>query len=453
MRRGNVGLDLRSNESAKEFVLQTVKERDVKFIRLWFTDILGNLKSFSIGPAQLEEAMESGIGFDGSSIEGFARVDESDMVAVPDPTTFAILPWRPQRPGVARIFADVHTPDGSPFQGDPRYVLKRNLQRAADMGYTFYVGPELEYFYFKSADDPTPVDNGGYFDQMPVDMGSDLRRETILTLEEMGIEVEYSHHEVAPGQDEIVLRYTDALTMADNCMTYRLVVKEIARKHGVHATFMPKPLADSNGSGMHTHQSLFQGEQNTFYDGEQLGNLSATAQHYIAGILHYAPEFTAVTNQWVNSYKRLVPGFEAPTYLTWARKNRSDLIRVPHVPSNRPDAARIEYRAPDPACNPYLAFSVMLAAGLEGIERKMEPPEPVQQNVFEMSEQERVERGIGALPDSLHEALQRTEKSDFVRKALGDHVFESFITNKHIEWDSYRRQVTDYEIKRYLPLL
>lgn len=446
-------MDVRSNESAKEFVLQTVKERDVKFIRLWFTDILGNLKSFSIGPAQLEEALENGIGFDGSSIEGFARVDESDMVAVPDPTTFAILPWRPQRPGVARIFTDIHTPDGSPFQGDPRYVLQRNLQRAADMGYTFYVGPELEYFYFKSADDPTPVDNGGYFDQMPVDMGSDLRRETILTLEEMGIEVEYSHHEVAPGQDEIVLRYTDAMTMADNCMTYRLVVKEIARKHGVHATFMPKPLAGVNGSGMHTHQSLFKGEQNVFYDGDQLGNLSATAQHYIAGILHYAPEFTTVTNQWVNSYKRLVPGYEAPTYLTWARRNRSDLIRVPHVPSNRPDAARIEYRAPDPACNPYLAFSVMLAAGLEGIEQKMAPPEPVEQNVFEMSEQERIERNIAVLPDSLHEALQRTEKSDFVRKALGDHVFESFITNKRIEWDSYRSQVTDYEIKRYLPVL
>ena len=446
-------LAVQPNESAKEFVLQTVKERDIKFIRLWFTDILGSLKGFSIGPAQLEEALERGIGFDGSSIEGFARVDESDMVAVPDPATFAILPWRPQHPGVARIFADIHTPDGAPFEGDPRYVLRRNLQRASEMGYTFYVGPELEYFYFKGPDDPTPVDNGGYFDQMPLDVASDLRRETILTLEEMGIDVEYSHHEVAPGQDEIVLRYTDALTMADNCMTYRLVVKEIARQHGVHATFMPKPLTGENGSGMHTHQSLFRGEVNSFYDSERPGHLSPTALHYIAGLLHRAQEFTAVTNQWVNSYKRLVPGYEAPVYLTWALRNRSDLIRVPHVPRDRPEAARIEYRAPDPACNPYLAFSVMLAAGLEGIKQEMAPPAPMDRNVFEMSDEERTAQEIDVLPGSLHEALQLTEKSDFVRHALGDHVFQSFVKNKHIEWEDYRSQVTDYEIKRYLPVL
>jgi glutamine synthetase len=442
-----------SDESAKEFVLRTVKEQDVKFIRLWFTDILGALKGFSISPAQLEEALEYGIGFDGASIEGYARVGESDMVAVPDPNTFATLPWRPQHPGVARVFADLYTPDGAPFEGDPRYVLRRNLERAAEMGFTFYVGPELEYFYFNGSDDPTPLDQGGYFDQMPLDVASDLRRETILTLEEMGIEAEYSHHEVAPGQDEIVLRYCDALTMADNCMTYRLVVKEIARQHGVYATFMPKPLAGVNGSGMHTHQSLFRGEANAFYDTESPDRLSATARNYIGGILHYAPEFTAVTNQWVNSYKRLVAGFEAPVHISWARRNQSDLIRVPGIPENRPDFARIEYRAPDPACNPYLAFSVMLAAGLEGIEQGIEPPPPMEQDVFAMSDQERVDSGIGSLPGSLQEAIQLVEGSEFVRGALGDHAFESFVANKRIEHSEYRAQVTDYEIRRYLPIL
>ena len=442
-----------SDESAREFVLRTVKERDIKFIRLWFTDILGALKGFSISPAQLDEAFEYGIGFDGSAIEGFARVDESDMVARPDPNTFATLPWRPQHPGVARIFADLFTPDGIPFEGDPRNVLHRNLGRAAEMGYTFYVGPELEYFYFNGSDDPTPLDQGGYFDQMPLDVASDLRRETILTLEEMGIEAEYSHHEAAPGQDEIVLRYSDALTMADNCMTYRLVVKEIARQHGVYATFMPKPLAGVNGSGMHTHQSLFRGEANAFYDPDAPDHLSETARHYIGGLLHYAPEFTAVTNQWVNSYKRLVAGFEAPVYLSWARRNQSDLIRVPHIPENQPEAARIEYRAPDPACNPYLAFSVMLAAGLKGIEQRIEPPPPMDQNVFSMTDQERADGGIGSLPGSLQEAIHLVEGSEFVRGVLGDHAFESFVTNKRIEHDEYRAQVTDYEIRRYLPIL
>jgi glutamine synthetase len=442
-----------SNESAKEFVLRTVKEQDIKFIRLWFTDVLGALKGFSISPGQLEEAFDRGIGFDGASIEGFARVDESDMVAMPDPNTFATLPWRPQHPGVARIFADLFTPDGKPFEGDPRYVLRRNLQRAAEMGFTFYVGPELEYFYFNASDDPTPLDQGGYFDQMPLDVASDLRRETILTLEEMGIEAEYSHHEVAPGQEEIVLRYSDALTMADNCMTYRLVVKEIARQHGVYATFMPKPLAGVNGSGMHTHQSLFRGEANAFYDNASPDRLSTTARHYIGGLLHYAPEFTAVTNQWVNSYKRLIAGFEAPVYLSWARRNQSDLIRVPGIPENQPDAARIEYRAPDPACNPYLAFSVMLAAGLEGIEQELEPPLPMDQNVFAMTNEQRADWGIGSLPGSLQEAIHLVEGSDFVRSVLGDHAFESFVTNKRIEHDEYRSQVTDYEVRRYLPIL
>jgi len=446
-------MELRSDESAKEFVTQTVREHGVKFIRLWFTDILGNLKGFAISPAQLEEALETGIGFDGSAIEGFARTDESDMVAVPDPSTFAILPWRPKESGVARIFADIKTPEQEYFEGDPRQVLKRNLNVAAESGYTFYVGPELEYFYFKNSQDPTPLDTGGYFDQMPMDFASDLRRETILTLEDVGIHAEYSHHEVAPSQDEIVLRYEDALTMADNCMTYQLVVKEVARRHNVHATFMPKPLVDVNGSGMHTHQSLFIGDNNCFYDADKPDNLSDLALSYIAGLLHYAPEFTSITNQWVNSYKRLVPGFEAPIHVTWAKKNRSDLIRVPQITTANPASARIEYRAPDPACNPYLAFSVMLAAGLEGIKNNMKPPKPMDRNVFEMSQEERKSAGIKELPGSLHEALLLTENSDFVRNALGDHVFESFVKNKRIEWENYRSQVTDYEIQRYLPVL
>ena len=442
-----------ADESAKEFVLRTVKERGIKFVRLWFSDILGNLKGFSLSPAQLEVALHRGIGFDGGAIEGFARVDESDMVAVPDPSTFAILPWRPEHPGVARIFADIYTPEGEPFEGDPRYILRRNLKRAQDLGFTFYVGPELEYYYFRGPDDPTPLDNGGYFDQMPLDVASDLRRETILTLEEMGIETEYSHHEVAAGQDEIVLRYTDALSMADNCMTYRLVVREIARQHGVHATFMPKPITGENGSGMHTHQSLFRGEENAFYSADSPYHLSPIALNYIAGILKYAPAFTSITNQWINSYKRLVPGYEAPVYLTWAHRNRSDLIRIPRVPDDNPEAARIEYRAPDPACNPYLAFSVMLAAGLEGIEQNLQPPEPVKENVFNMSNEDREALGIGMLPESLHEAIALTEKSDLVRHALGEHVFASFIQNKRIEWESFRNHVTDFEIKRYMQTL
>ncbi len=442
-----------ADESAKEFVLRTVKERGIKFVRLWFSDILGNLKGFALSPAQLEVALHRGIGFDGGAIEGFARVDESDMVAVPDPSTFTILPWRPEHPGVARIFADIYTPEGEPFEGDPRYVLRRNLKRAQDKGFTFYVGPELEYYYFRGPEDLTPLDNGGYFDQMPLDVASDLRRETILTLEEMGIEAEYSHHEVAPGQDEIVLRYTDALSMADNCMTFRLVVREIARQHGVHATFMPKPITGENGSGMHSHQSLFRGDENAFYSAESPYHLSQIALNYIAGILKHAPAFTSITNQWINSYKRLVPGYEAPVYLTWAHRNRSDLIRIPRVPDDNPEAARIEYRAPDPACNPYLTFSVMLAAGLEGIEQNLQPPEPVSENVFSMSNKDREALGIGMLPESLHDALALTEKSDLVRHALGDHVFDSFLENKRLEWKSFRSHVTDFEIKRYMQAL
>jgi glutamine synthetase len=450
----------RSKEEAKEYVLKMAKEHDVKFIRLWFTDILGMLKSFAITVEELEGAMEEGMGFDGSSIQGFARIDESDMVAMPDPDTWKLLPWRPrEHRAVARMFCDVLKPGGEPFDGDPRYVLKRNLKRAADLGYTFYVGPELEYFYFKQNDEdltmPTTqvLDRGGYFDLTPRDAAVDMRKETVLQLEEMGIGVEYSHHEVAPSQHEIDMRYTDALTMADNVMTYRLVVKEVALKFGVYATFMPKPVFGINGSGMHVHQSLFKGDKNAFFDAQDTYNLSNEARGYVAGLLKHAQEITAVCNQWVNSYKRLVPGYEAPVYLSWARRNRSDLVRVPEYRPGREKATRIEFRSPDPACNPYLAFSVMLAAGLEGIEKGYQIPEPVEENVYEMSKEELAKRGIGILPGSLDEAIVLAENSEVVKKALGDHVFEAFIENKKIEWNNYRSQVTEYELNRYLPIL
>ncbi|MBI2847645.1 MAG: glutamine synthetase, partial [Chloroflexi bacterium] len=420
----------------------------------WFTDILGNLKGFALNVAELETAFDKGMGFDGSSIEGFARIDESDMVAMPDPATFEFLPWRArEQDTVGRMFCDILRPGGEPFDGDPRFVLKRNLKRASDLGYTYYVGPELEYFYFKDSTCTEPLDAGGYFDMTPLDMASDLRRETVLTLQQMGIDVEYSHHEVASSQHEIDMRYTDALTMADSVMTYRLVVKQIAMQHGVYATFMPKPVFGINGSGMHVHQSLFKGEKNAFFDPNDKYFLSNTARHFIAGLLKHAPELTAITSQWVNSYKRLVAGYEAPVYLSWARRNRADLIRVPEYKPGREEATRIEFRSPDPACNPYLVFSVMLAAGLEGIEKEYEVPGPVEENVYEMSEEARKKRNIGTLPASLWEAIQLTEKSEVVRKALGEHVFNAFIKNKTIEWDMYRTQVTDYELKRYLPIL
>ena len=442
-------------EKNKEYVLKTAKEQNVKFIRFWFTDILGSLKSFAITVEELEDALDEGMGFDGSSIEGFARIDESDMVARPDPSTFQILPWRPrEESAVARMFCDIVVPEGTPYSEDPRWVLKQNLMRAADMGYTFYVGPELEYFYFESVDPPPKVlDRGGYFDLTPLDVASDLRRETVLTLEDMGIGVEYSHHEVAPSQHEIDLRYTDALTMADSAMTYRLVVKEVALKHGVYATFMPKPIAGENGSGMHTHQSLFEGDRNAFFDSEDRYHLSEVAKGYIAGLLRHAPEITLVTNQWVNSYKRLVPGYEAPVYISWALRNRSDLVRVPVYKPGKEKAVRVEYRAPDPACNPYLAFAAMLAAGLEGIEQGYELREPVAQNVYEMSDKEREEMGIGTLPGNLREAIQMAEESLLLQKALGDELLCKLIENKRIEWDEYRSQVTSYELDRYLPIL
>ena len=447
-------MEKRSREEGVEYVLKMAKEHDVKFIRLWFTDILGFLKNFAITVDELDRALEDGMGFDGSSIEGFARIDESDMVALPDPDTFQLLSWRSkEHHAVARMFCDILRPEGQPFEGDPRYVLKRNLKRATDLGYTFYVGPELEYFYFRDSNGTEPLDQGGYFDLTPRDAATDIRKDTVIMLEEMGIGVEYSHHEVATSQHEIDMRYTDALTMADNVMTYRLVVKEVALKYGVYATFMPKPVFGINGNGMHVHQSLFKGERNAFFDKDDRYHLSKVAKYYIAGLLKHAPEITAVTNQWINSYKRLVPGYEAPVYLSWARRNRSDLIRVPEYRPGRESSTRIELRSPDPACNPYLVFSVMLAAGLEGIEKKYEVPDPVEENVYAMTEEERQKRGIDTLPASLLEAIQLTEKSEMVQKALGDHVFDAFIANKKIEWDQYRTQVTEYELRKYLPIL
>ena len=448
------------DSDAIDYVLHKARESGVKFVRLWFTDILGHLKGVAVTVEELENALVRGMGFDGSSIEGFARDDEVDMYAIPDPTTFSILPWRPRTNAVARMFCDIVTPDGEPFQSDPRAVLKRNLKRASDMGYTYYVGPELEYFYFKNSRSVEVLDEGGYFDQESPSLATDLRRQTVLTLEELGIPVESSHHEVAPSQHEIDLRHTDAMSMADTVMTYKVVVKEIAVRNGYYATFMPKPVYGINGSGMHTHMSLFEGNINAFYDEKDPDHLTDVARNFAAGLLRHAREITSVTNQWVNSYKRLVPsrdpeplGYEAPAFVSWARVNRSDLLRLPAYKTGREESRRIEYRAPDPSCNPYLAFSVMLAAGLDGIEGRYPLPEPVEENLYHMTEIERLELGIQTLPGSLFEAIQITENSELVRRALGDQVFDSFIRNKKIEWDQYRSQVTDYEIDRYLPTL
>jgi glutamine synthetase len=438
---------------SKDEVFAAIDKYDVRFVRIWFTDILGMPKSFAINTNELEGAFDEGMGFDGSSIEGFARIHESDMVAKPDPTTFQIIPWRQQEKGVARMFCDILNPNGTPYEGDPRYVLKKNLIRLRDKGYTFLVGPELEYFYFKDECGTEILDKGGYFDLTTLDAASDLRRDTILALDSMGIDVEYSHHEVAPSQHEIDLRYLDALQMADTVMTYKIVVKEIARKYGCHATFMPKPIFGQNGSGMHCHQSLFHGKKNAFFDPGDQFHLSETAKGYISGLLRHAPEITAVTNQWINSYKRLVPGYEAPVYICWARRNRSTLVRVPMYKPGKEQATRVEFRSPDPAANPYLAFSVMLAAGLAGINNKYDLPAPMEQDVYHMSESDRAAAGIKSLPGSLNDALQLTEISPLVREALGDHVFEAFLVNKRKEWDMYRMNVTQWELERYLPLL
>ena len=437
----------------KEDVAKLVKDKNVSFIQFWFTDVLGILKSFAVTPSELDEGLEEGMGFDGSSIEGFARIEESDMIAMPDPATFAFLPWRPNDRPVARMVCDILQPDGSHYEGDPRYVLKRMTKRLAEKGFKGYMGPELEFFCFEDQDSPKAIDKGGYFDTRPLDKGSDLRREIIFALQDMGIGVEYSHHEVAPSQHEIDLKYDEALVMADKTMTYRIAVKEIALRNGLYATFMPKPVFGENGSGMHVHQSLFKGDSNAFFDSQDPYHLSSIARPYIAGIMRHAREITAVTNQWVNSYKRLVPGYEAPVYISWARRNRSAMVRVPMYKPGKEQATRIEFRSPDPACNPYLAFAVMLAAGLKGIEENYALPEPIEADIYEMDESAREKAGITSLPGNLFEALQEVEKSELVRETLGDHIFNKFVANKKIEWDRYRIHVSQYEIEKYLPIL
>ena len=434
-------------------VLKAVKDYNISFVQFWFVDILGTLKSFQITPSELEGAFEEGMGFDGSSILGFTRIHESDMVAFPDPTTFQICSWRPLDRPVARVFCDIKTPDGNPYEADSRYVLKKTLEKAAQKGYKYYVGPELEFFLFASPNSPETLDAGGYFDAPPLDLANDVRRDIIFNLQAMGIPVEYSHHEVAPSQHEIDLRYQEALTMADVAMTYKVVVKEIARKHGCFASFMSKPIFGENGSGMHVHQSLFKNGRNAFFDAADPHHLSAEGRSYIAGLLTHAKEFTAVTNQWVNSYKRLVPGYEAPCYIAWAQRNRSALVRVPMYKPGKEAATRVEYRAPDPAANPYLAYAVMLTAGLEGIEKSYTLRPPVEEDIFEMNAKQLKEHNIDSLPGSLYEAAMLLDGSALMKNVLGKHLHSNLVGNKIKEWDAYRTQVTDYEIERYLPLL
>ena len=437
----------------RDYVLRTVEERGVRLVRLWFTDVLGTLKSFAISPAELENALNDGMTFDGSSIDGYSRTEESDVLAIPDPNTFEVLPWVDSKSAEARVFCDIYNLDGTTFGGDPRQVLKRNLDAARSDGYEFLLAPDIEYFYFappKRGEAPQPLDEGGFFDLTTTDVASSLRKETIRTLETMGIPVEYSFHEDAPSQQEIDLRHTDALSMADSVMTFRMIVKELAAMHNVHATFMPKPLEGVQGSGMHLHLSLFKGENNAFYSADDPNFLSADAKAFMAGLLRHAAEITAITNQTVNSYKRLVPGFEAPVHISWARNNRSGLIRVPIPKRGNPSATRLEYRSPDPACNPYLAFSVILAAGLRGIEEQYELPAEADANLFELSDRELSRLGIGQLPQSLSDSLRVMEESDLAREALGEHIFEWFLRNKRREWRDYKTHVSQFEIDRYL---
>lgn len=437
----------------EDTILKTIKEKKIKTIQLWFTDILGILKCISITPEELKASFAHGKGFDGSSITGFAEAQESDIIAKPDLDTFRILPWEQENGLIARVICDILNADGTPYPGDPRYALKRNLKKAKDKGFTYNVGPEIEYFYFKSIKAPETLDEGTYFELIPNDLANDLRNKTVRTLESLGISVEASHHEVAPSQHEIDPNYSDALAMADNIVTMRYCIKEVAQTNGVYATFMPKPLYGRAGSGMHVHQSLFKGARNAFFERKDKMHLSGTAKYFIAGQLAHVKEFCSVVAQWVNSYKRLVPGYEAPVYISWGQKNRTALIRIPIYRPGNEKATRIELRCPDPACNPYLAFSVMLAAGLEGIESKYKLPLPVEPNIYKMQMEERKSRNLHALPVSLFEAIVETEKSKLVREALGEHIFSRFIVNKTMEWEEYRTQISSYEIKKYLPLL
>ncbi len=437
-----------------EDVKALVAEQDIRFLRLWFTDILGQLKSFSINSEELDAAFANGMGFDGSSITGFNAIEESDMVAVPDPATFAVLPWRPEEQGVARLFCDIRTPEGTPYEGDPRHVLRCAIDRASALGFdAFNVGPELEYFLFKDNQSTQVLDEGGYFDLTTLDAGSDVRRETVLALEQLGIAVEYSHHESGPSQHEIDMRQAPALKAADDVMTYRITVKEFAMKYGWHATFMPKPLFGENGSGMHTHMSLSRGGRNAFFDAEDPYFLSDVGKAFIAGQLRHARELASIFAQYVNSYKRLVPGYEAPVYVAWSRRNRSALVRVPLHHAGQEPSTRMELRCPDPACNPYLTFAALLQAGLEGIEKGYELPEPMEKNLYHLAPDDRRRLGIEQLPETLGEAIELTSESELVLRTFGEHMFNRYVEIKRQEWEDYRVQVTQWELARYLPVL
>ncbi len=439
----------------RDYVLKQVEERDIHFIRLWFTDVLGNLKSMAVTDSEIANALESGMGFDGSYVAGFSTVEESDLLAFPIASTFQVLPWRPRENGVGRMFCEIREPNGDPFEGDPRNVLKRVVAHASKLGYTANIGSELEYYYFESEDSPQPIDMAGYFDLTSADHASDLRRSTILTLEKMSIPVEYSHHEVSPSQQEIDLRFSDALSMADAVLTYKLVVKEIALAHGVYATFMPKPRSDFNGSGMHIHQSLFdQNGDNAFFSPDDELGLSELAKHYIAGLLHYAPEYLAITNQYINSYKRLASHGETIRFICWGRSNRSAMIRIPAYRLGDPLATRAELRVADPAANPYLAFAVTIAAGIAGIKQKLElPPACDGMDISRMSKTERARAGIAELPTTLSDALDRFEESSLMRETLGDHIFEYILEAKRAECEEFNKSVTEWETQRYLHIL
>ena len=443
-----------SDPGARKEVLKRIADEGVEFVLLWFTDIEGHLKSFAVTPSEIEGALDDGMGFDGSSITGFNAIEESDMVAIPDPGTYQLMPWREGETKVGRMICDIVTPDGNPYEGDPRYVLRRALDRMAAMGFdTFNVGPELEYFLFKDNAGTETLDEGGYFAMTTLDAATELRQQTVRSLESMGIAIEYVHHEVGPSQHEIDMRYAPALAMADHTVTYRLIVKEVAKKAGFHATFMPKPIFGENGSGMHTHQSLFKEGRNAFFDGDDKWHLSDVGKGFIAGQLRHAREISAVFAQWVNSYKRLVPGYEAPVYVAWSQRNRSALIRIPLYKPGAEQATRAEIRCPDPACNPYLTFATLLHAGLEGIEQGYELPDPMETNLYHLTAEQRSERGITALPETLGEAITELSKSDLVRTALGPHIFDRYVELKRKEWDEYRVQLSQWEMDKYLPVL
>lgn len=440
----------------KEAILKEVKDNKVEIIWLWFSDILGQIKGVGLTVKELETALNEGIGFDGSSVEGFARIHESDLMAKPDTLTFAWMPHNhnsKESPKAVRLFCDLTTPDNKPYDGDTRRILKKQLEKIKQKGYTFYIGSEIEYFYFTDMKNRTMFDQTGYFDASIMNQGSFLRRKAMLALEEVGIDCELEHHEVSPSQHEIDLKYSDALKMADQVLSTRYIIKEMARSEGAYATFMPKPVFGINGSGMHCHQSIFKDNKNLFFDSNDPYNLSQFAKNYIGGLLSHLKEITIVLNQWVNSYKRLVPGYEAPVYLSWGQKNRSALIRVPRVRVGKESSARIELRSPDPVCNPYLAFACMLCAGMEGIEKNVTIHAPIEENIFEMSCDERAKREIDTLPGNLYEAIMIAEKSEFLRNVLGDHIYYQLLENKRIEWDKYRIHVTDWELENYLPIL